>query len=526
MEDSDDDSELENDLEYVPFSQSSRSSEAVSQSQSSEPVTPTQGSEETGLLERRARRKVQALSDASFDAKRPSDLYWIVLKKIPHPCEARPKEEARFLAVGALDSPHKTLIRYLQSPNLGPKDYAAVETKRLTAFHGKDRTIAEGWCPDLMQAYVKHLKRTIKKEMDIQVEQLFLERVLEEARRKEEEMEARRNRPEEEEESEEEEEEGYVAPPVPARAALPVQSTNSTAQKNTHGAPDKNEPLRAGDVIEYTNPMFVFGDSRGHRRATILSVNPARYPILVVDNGEFLPNELMIKRVQRYLRGKLVPHRGCNRAINEHRLRKSGSDQRIAAGMAKETARIGEILDRKERELAAGAGEAGFAPRDIFHKFKSQSSSSREDSVKSGAKRPRSQDDDESSDCPENASCLQGTTTDEEPVGLAANATSVPVENSSGRKRRRQDFHMTEAQLKLAAKWKQKIVTRFGSTDKEFERGVQVVAEKVGVQPWNLLAKFLSGDPLRLVASRVHGETEETLVQANDSLCSLLDGTS
>jgi hypothetical protein len=50
-----------------------------------------------------------------------------------------------------------------------------------------------------------------------------------------------------------------------------------------------NEPLRPGDVITYTLPIFTAGDARGRRVTTVLSTDPHRHPVLVLQNGDVLP---------------------------------------------------------------------------------------------------------------------------------------------------------------------------------------------------------------------------------------------
>jgi hypothetical protein len=49
-----------------------------------------------------------------------------------------------------------------------------------------------------------------------------------------------------------------------------------------------NEPIRPGDVIEYYCPIFVTGDPRGLRQATVLAVDPNHVMPLVLSNGEGL----------------------------------------------------------------------------------------------------------------------------------------------------------------------------------------------------------------------------------------------
>mmetsp|Transcript_27194 Transcript_27194/g.49148 ORF Transcript_27194/g.49148 Transcript_27194/m.49148 type:complete len:216 (-) Transcript_27194:63-710(-) len=70
-----------------------------------------------------------------------------------------------------------------------------------------------------------------------------------------------------------------------------------------------NEPLRPGDVITYTLPIFTAGDARGQRVTTVLSTDPNRNPMLVLQNGDVLPPETTVKRIQVWEFGTLYPHR-------------------------------------------------------------------------------------------------------------------------------------------------------------------------------------------------------------------------
>ena len=69
----------------------------------------------------------------------------------------------------------------------------------------------------------------------------------------------------------------------------------------------RTEPLRPGDLIEYTCPIFVAGSRQGRRTAIVLSTDPSqkKYPI-VLNNAELLSRDVHIKRIGEYLNGDLT----------------------------------------------------------------------------------------------------------------------------------------------------------------------------------------------------------------------------
>ena len=84
------------------------------------------------------------------------------------------------------------------------------------------------------------------------------------------------------------------------------------------------EPIRPGDVIEYYNPIFVYGNPQGLRRATVMSIYPKRKFKLVLDDGELLPKDHRVKRIKVLSKAEnlLVDHPGITRKINQFKLKK------------------------------------------------------------------------------------------------------------------------------------------------------------------------------------------------------------
>ena len=133
------------------------------------------------------------------------------------------------------------------------------------------------------------------------------------------------------------------------------------------------EPIRPGDVIEYSSFLFVAGDKRGHREATVISVDPNREPVLVLDNGEVLPSDSTIRRTKILLGGKLRAHSGVSRPIQNFVLEKAvmeGRSDKISAGFAKEASRVGGIIRRNMTKFQEKAQADGFAPMDMMNRYK------------------------------------------------------------------------------------------------------------------------------------------------------------
>jgi hypothetical protein len=126
-----------------------------------------------------------------------------------------------------------------------------------------------------------------------------------------------------------------------------------------------NEPIRPGDVIEYYSPIYVAGDPRGLRRATVLSIDPKDSMPLVLSNGEGLPKNIKVKRVKVVSGDDLLDHPGIFRLICMFKLRKLGSAT-AADGIAMETARFGCIMKKNISKMKMNAEGDRFAPMDLL----------------------------------------------------------------------------------------------------------------------------------------------------------------
>jgi len=130
-----------------------------------------------------------------------------------------------------------------------------------------------------------------------------------------------------------------------------------------------NEPIRPGDVIQYYSPIFVAGDSRGLRQATVLAVDPTAEMQLTLSNGEYIPENVKVKRIKVILDGELVDHPGIYRPISRFKLVKRGSAT-AADAIAMEASRFGRIMQTNMNKLKKKAEANGFAPMDLIVNFK------------------------------------------------------------------------------------------------------------------------------------------------------------
>jgi len=130
-----------------------------------------------------------------------------------------------------------------------------------------------------------------------------------------------------------------------------------------------NEPIRPGDVVEYYTPIFVAGDPRGLRQATVLAVDPKEEMPLTLSNAEGIPNSTKVKRIKVMLEGDLVDHPGIYRSIYRFKLVKKGSAT-AADAIAMEASRFGRIMHKNMSKLKEKAQADGFAPMDLLVNIK------------------------------------------------------------------------------------------------------------------------------------------------------------
>ncbi|KAL7509978.1 hypothetical protein ACHAXN_009295 [Cyclotella atomus] len=144
-----------------------------------------------------------------------------------------------------------------------------------------------------------------------------------------------------------------------------TQAMNFDPDSNNLDDEVSNEPMRSGDVIEYYSPMFVVGDKRGLRQATVLAVSPDADVILNLSNGECLPEDTRVKRIKVMDGDELFDHPGIYRPIETFKLI-AGKVKGGASGIMNEAARFGDIFRKNLSKMQEKAEADGFAPMDMF----------------------------------------------------------------------------------------------------------------------------------------------------------------
>jgi hypothetical protein len=271
----------------------------------------------------------------------------------PFPVRICNSDEAIGLALKQKwDSTKEELVQYLSHGGLN--ELSLVAKSQLTRGLVPQ---TDTWCPDSLHQYLAHLQAHKKKDaLTVLLEKLYLEKIAQRIHEKE------ANAPEEEEEEVVSDDDDDQGPLIPETKLHPSKPRPVIASAD--GAPDnKNDKLRVGDVIEYTNTIMVAGDPRGHRVATILSVRPKQEYRLVLDNAELLPSDTLIRRIQRCLRNKLVPYNGKRRAIEDHKLQGSSESVSVADGFMQEVKRIDKIIKTNYETLLDRLEQDGIPAR-------------------------------------------------------------------------------------------------------------------------------------------------------------------
>jgi hypothetical protein len=182
----------------------------------------------------------------------------------------------------------------------------------------------------------------------------------------------------------EEKEASDIAPGLDDRAFL-EQFQVFSPQPDENTGPNnqllngKKEPLKAGDVIEYTRVVYAAGDERGKRTCIILAINPSNweYPLILDDETELLPRTHPVKRLFFRYRGSYKKNEGgTHKQIRHYKLSKSevSPDDEFVKRMRRKD--VNEIWDEKEQKFREDMEREGFGcflkqPSDKSRKRKS-----------------------------------------------------------------------------------------------------------------------------------------------------------
>ena len=173
------------------------------------------------------------------------------------------------------------------------------------------------------------------------------------------------------------------------------------------GIPDftskKNEPIRPGDMMQHWDPIFVSGDKRGLKEASVLSVNRKRYPMLILSTGDALPPNTNVKRLKVMRRNKLEDHPfGIFRHVTEfksHTASIKKADEVGAVNKGKSDM-LKNKLQKHLNKLHDKIGDTGSA---LFHKgYKRKINKNDMDDI----------EDSESKSCPASVSYSSSSSTD------------------------------------------------------------------------------------------------------------------
>eukprot|EP00956_Cyclotella_meneghiniana_P012527 scaffold17826_cov72-Cyclotella_meneghiniana.AAC.1 len=336
----------------------------------------------------------------------PSQLRWhrirIKKKKIwelnVRPCRILGMgEAARAKKRHNLDSKSgNAVIQFLTYPDLTDGEYDLVDDTTLFPFCEADAGVLD---QKSLDEYVKQQKGKIRKSVQVEAEKLFLMRVFENAKR----IEAESNdvrapkdlKYDDEYSSSEKPQHTYdeentkslaidasdddeLETPRPLfeeeeeKSAINedfldcpyTQAMNFDPDSNNLDEDVSNEPMRPGDVIEYYSPIFVVGDKRGLRQATILGISPEANIILDLSTGDCLPEDTRVKRIKVVEGDQLFDHPGIYRPIESFKL--IAGKVKGGSGIMREASRFGDIFRSNLSKMQAKAEADGFAPMDMF----------------------------------------------------------------------------------------------------------------------------------------------------------------
>jgi len=381
-----DDDEL---LKFVAFPKKTKSRPTVTSDESklssSLTVRHKEGMdqiEDSMKIEKSAQTRARVAS-IPHSINTPFELYWQTRQikgGITHlPCrECDPDECLGLNLKQNWDPNQKALVQYIDGCLLTQRNL--VSRNSMTPYHGinfKDKErekVLNGfrttWCNEKLGLLQKRRRKMRWSAVDICAEQLYLQRVLDYSINKFEEIEK------------EEKQQNILLSQVTVSSQQTVENKEVEAEGVISGSSDdesftlskhKSELIRCGDVISYYSPIFVFGNSRGLRRATILAVDPKADSVLKLSNGDILPKDTPVKRVEIMYRGKLRDYdEGKFKEIESYKLRKDlnkrGSN---ISEVNEEVERLRHIVQRNQTQLKRKLQESGLGDcSDMMNRYK------------------------------------------------------------------------------------------------------------------------------------------------------------
>jgi hypothetical protein len=295
--------------------------------------------------------------------------------KMIFPVRAATREDIVGLGLRDYNSETERPVEYVQYPHLQRKgfgQFTIASIKSLTPYYGGEED-RNRWCPIKFEQYSKQLRRAHKgfRAVDLKTEESFLQIVLEKsiAEGKKEmllraevdevvpeetpttdaEIECKKS-----DEDEDDDEENTMG------------SWNRT-RGNRSGLQEKTEPLRVRDRIAFYKQQGTAGDPDALCENTILYIDPKdKHPLTIDDPFTHLQSDHLVKRIQRYHRGKLLHNDGQWRSINKFILKKEGDPNAFSKVLSRDKDHTNEIFQRTKEKAIAEMEKDGFCPRDML----------------------------------------------------------------------------------------------------------------------------------------------------------------
>mmetsp|Transcript_3676 Transcript_3676/g.4324 ORF Transcript_3676/g.4324 Transcript_3676/m.4324 type:complete len:515 (+) Transcript_3676:177-1721(+) len=265
------------------------------------------------------------------------------------------------------------------------------------------------WCSKTMTLYVKQIRNLLKKkknteEHDINVRvramELYLQRVLDTSIEREKDLKLKEEKEQEEYIQEFDEVNENVGDSLSSKivetkiSSCAVATNNNTVvstpssavisqetcHEESHDSDEdslsdmesieykhKSESIRPHDIIEYYEPIGIFGDKRWLKQAQVLAVDPRGDPILQLSDGNYLDKETKVKRVMILRRGKMTDFskEGLYKQIQEYKLRKAvwkGNDNGEgikSSGILMKAEQFREVIKKTQETMVENVKAAG-----------------------------------------------------------------------------------------------------------------------------------------------------------------------
>jgi len=342
------------------------------------PRTSRSGSkvEKTVSNETKALRIVSCASVPS-EVRHPRDLYWHKeikkrgsKKTAPvqwHPCRTCHPDDATGLNLPEKwDQSKKSLVQYIEGT--GFKHLSLVGKSTLVPYHGKNDNeknpadvIVHEWCSDKMNKLANQNRKSRKKhfqdEASITAMELYMKKVMKAAVER---MQEKKKCQDSEDEMEQEMKPDSSSTECQLSSSSAIISQSQEVERSDHDeyssedfsnmmrrGKTKDFILRPGDQIAFYQPNMVHGDKRAYREAVIESIDCKKDLVITLQGGSFLDRDQKVRRIKKFLRGKLEDDDGNWTTVRDFKL--ASAKLKGPIGVAAEAKRLKEIVDRQKQ---------------------------------------------------------------------------------------------------------------------------------------------------------------------------------